>query len=72
MATTSACPKCISQTGMAFECIKCCVRWLSKMTKEEMEINAPVIKSVMGEDHMEKVRQAWKAGGHKHVEQKAA
>jgi hypothetical protein len=55
------CRKCANPDGgMAFECIKCCVRWLSGMTTEEMEINAPVITAVMGEEHMEKVRKAWK------------
>lgn len=46
--------------SMAFECIQCCIRWLSKMSREEQTINAPVIEKVMGAAYMEQVRQAWK------------
>lgn len=46
---------------MAFECIACCVRWLSRMrSREEVRINAPVIEKVCGAEHLDKVRQAWK------------
>lgn len=52
---------CGKTSGIAFECIECCVRWLSGMrSREEIQINAPVIEIVMGAGHMEKVRQAWK------------
>ncbi|HJV73144.1 MAG TPA: hypothetical protein VJ654_02895 [Noviherbaspirillum sp.] len=55
------CPKCTAADGgMSFECIACCLRWLRQMTAEEMAINAPVIERVMGLEHMEKVRQAWR------------
>lgn len=46
---------------MAFECVECCVRWLSKMDGETRQYNAPVIEKVMGPEHMDKVREAYKA-----------
>ena len=56
------CASCETTRWMEFECIACCVRWLSKMrSKEEIQINAPVIEKVMGADYMEQVRQAYKA-----------
>jgi hypothetical protein len=45
---------------MEFECIACCVRWLASMGGAARQVNAPVIEKVMGPEHMEKVRQAWK------------
>lgn len=57
---TAHCTPCATRTGMAFECLKCCIRWLSRMTREEIAINAPVIEIVAGKDHMEKVRTAWR------------
>lgn len=56
-----SCPQCAKLDGsMAFECVECCIRWLSRMTREEIQINAPVIEKVCGSEHMEKVRKAWK------------
>lgn len=54
--------KCCGTTKwMAFECVECCVRWLRSMrSREEVLLNAPVIEAVMGAEHMDKVRQAWK------------
>lgn len=56
------CLQCSRKDGsIAFECLDCCIRWLSRMrTREEVRINAPVIEKVCGAEHMEKVRQAWK------------
>ncbi len=54
------CTSCGTTRFMEFECVACCVRWLSQMTKPEIQTNAPVIETVMGSEHMEKVRQAWK------------
>lgn len=45
---------------MEFHCVPCCVKWLSGMDRETMALNAPVIENVMGAEHMEQVRQAWK------------
>lgn len=66
------CSTCGKQSGMAFECISCCVRWLSMMTKAEMQLNAPVIEIVMGAEHMEKVREAWKGRNEEAKNQTAA
>jgi 6,7-dimethyl-8-ribityllumazine synthase len=55
------CGTCSTTRFMEFECVACCVRWLSKMTKAEIQTNAPVIEAVMGVEHMEKVRELWKA-----------
>lgn len=52
--------ECGTTKWMAFECVACCVRWLSGMTREEIRINAPAIEYLMGSEHMEKVREAWK------------
>lgn len=52
------CGSCDTTSFMRFECVECCVRWLRQMSVEEMKLNAPTIVSVMGEDHMERVRQA--------------
>jgi hypothetical protein len=57
---TDECPKCISKTGMAFTCVPCCVRWLRGMDRDQIAANAPMLKFIMGEEHMQKVRQAWK------------
>lgn len=46
---------------MEFECIPCCVRWLRGMDSEMMRVNAPVIKAVMGDAHLQAVRDAFKA-----------
>lgn len=54
------CAACGTKRYMEFECTSCCVRWLSQMNRAEIQTNAPVIKAVMGEEHLEKVRQAWK------------
>lgn len=55
------CAFCKAKAGkVAFECIGCCVRWLSQMNKAEMVLNAPVIESIMGAAFMEKVRQAYR------------
>ena len=53
------CESCGTERYMEFHCVLCCVKWLSQMTKAEMLINAPVIQSVMGLEHMNKVREAW-------------
>lgn len=54
------CKSCGRQTGMAFECIECCVTWLCRMTKAELVLNAPTIEVVMGAEYMEKVRQEFR------------
>lgn len=45
---------------VTLECIACCVRWLNQMTREEMQINAPVIRHAVSAEHLEAVREAWK------------
>lgn len=57
----SDCPKCADPTGMALNCVGCCVRWLSTMTHEEMKANAPIIQAAMGLEHMNEVRRVWKS-----------
>lgn len=58
--TISQCGTCGIRSGMAFECVECCIRWLSGMDRETIALNAPVIEIVMGTEHMDKVRKAWK------------
>lgn len=55
------CTTCKTPRWMEFECIACCVRWLSTMTAEAMRLNAPVIEIVCGSEHMQKVREAWRS-----------
>jgi hypothetical protein len=44
---------------MEFECLTCCIRWLSIMDAATRAINAPVIKYAAGEEQLNAVRQAW-------------
>jgi hypothetical protein len=56
------CDRCTAAgSAFYFECVACCVRWLSGMDRATMAINAPVIEAVTGKEHMELVRTAWKA-----------
>ena len=58
-----ACEICKTKRFMEFECVACCVRWLSGMSKEEMKLNAQVIKFAVSEQHLNDVREAWKTKG---------
>jgi hypothetical protein len=57
-----SCKVCGTEKWMEFHCVPCCVRWLASMSGAARQINAPVIEAVMGIDHMEAVRNAWKEG----------
>lgn len=55
-----ACPSCGTTRYMETECIECCIKWLSQMTREEMAINAPMIGFECGEEHLNNVREEFK------------
>lgn len=55
------CQHCATNAGKVdFDCVGCAVRWLMQMSREEMELNAPVIGLIKGNDHVEKVREAYR------------
>lgn len=51
---------CGTARELEFECIPCCLRWLSKMDRDTMALNAPVIGIVAGQEHLQAVREAFK------------
>lgn len=53
--------KCGTKRFMEFECISCCIRWLSGMDRATMALNAPVIEIVAGKEHLDAVRKAYAA-----------
>jgi hypothetical protein len=55
------CTACGTTRFMEFECVLCCLRWLGRMNRDTMAANAPVIAAVAGTEHLEAVREAFRA-----------
>ena len=55
------CKKCKENSGVEFECVDCCVRWLVGMKDDEYrKTNAPFIAAAVSKEHLDAVRAAYK------------
>ena len=61
-SSVTDCPKCKDKSGVDPWCIPCVLRWFRSMPDAEwIAYNAPLILYATSAEHMEKVREAFKA-----------